>query len=53
VIGINHEHIFRMLKAVPDDGGELAMVFEGMDPNRGAKFLRGKSKFDCKRGGLG
>jgi predicted dehydrogenase len=40
VVGINHEHIFRMVQAVRDGGGELAMIFApDMDPNHGAKFL--------------
>lgn len=41
VVGINHEHIFRMVQAVRDGGGELAMVFaDNPDPTHGAKFLR-------------
>ncbi len=41
VIGINHEHIFRMVQAVRDGGGELALIFDpDPDPTHGAKFLR-------------
>lgn len=41
VIGINHEHIFRMVQAVRDGGGELAMICDpDPDPTHGAKFLR-------------
>lgn len=41
VIGINHEHIFRMVEAVRGGGGELAMIFaDKPDPIHGAKFLR-------------
>ena len=41
VLGINHEHIFRMVEAVREGGGELAMIFaDKPDPNHGAKFLR-------------
>ena len=44
VLGINHEHIFRMTQAVREGGGELAMIFApDMDPNHGAKFLRENS----------
>lgn len=44
VIGINHEHIFRMVQAVREGGGELALIFApDMDPNHGAKFLRENS----------
>lgn len=41
VLGINHEHIFRMVQAVRDGGGELAMIFaQDPDPTHGARFLR-------------
>lgn len=44
VIGINHEHVFRMVQAVREGGGQLAMIFApDMDPNHGAKFLRENS----------
>jgi len=44
VIGINHEHIFRMVKAVRDGGGELAMIYDPYpDPTHGARFLRENS----------
>ncbi|WP_395741302.1 Gfo/Idh/MocA family protein [Prosthecobacter sp.] len=41
VMGINHEHIFRMVQAVRDGGGELAMIYDpDPDPTHGAKFLK-------------
>lgn len=41
VMGINHEHIFRMVQAVRDGGGELAMIYDpDPDPTHGARFLR-------------
>ena len=40
VIGINHEHIFRMVKAVKDGGGELALVWaDNAEPELAAKFF--------------
>lgn len=48
VIGINHEHIFRMVQAVRDGGGELAMICDpDPDPTHGAKFL--KDNWQVKR----
>lgn len=48
VIGIQHEHIFRMVQAVREGGGELAMIFDpDPDPTHGAKFL--KDNPDVKR----
>ncbi|OAI56573.1 hypothetical protein AYO49_04045 [Verrucomicrobiaceae bacterium SCGC AG-212-N21] len=45
VIGINHEHIFRMVQALRDGGGELAMIYDpDPDPTHGAKFLRENSQ---------
>ncbi|HEY1051706.1 MAG TPA: Gfo/Idh/MocA family oxidoreductase [Prosthecobacter sp.] len=50
VIGINHEHVFRMVEAVRQGGGELAMIFApDMDPNHGAKFLRENSSVKVAR----
>lgn len=41
LIGINHDHVFRMVQAVRDGGGELAMVYaKDADPNHSAKFFR-------------
>lgn len=41
VMGINHEHIFRMVEAVRSGGGELAMIYDpDPDPTHGAKFLK-------------
>ena len=41
LVGINHEHVFRMVRAVRSGGGELAMVLaEDADPNHAAKFFR-------------
>ncbi|GEP46437.1 Gfo/Idh/MocA family protein [Brevifollis gellanilyticus] len=41
VIGINHEHIFRMVKALRDGGGELAMIYDPYpDPTHGTQFLK-------------
>lgn len=40
VIGINHEHVFRMVNTVSQGGGELAAIYaEDPDPNHGKKFL--------------
>lgn len=50
VIGINHEHVFRMVQAVREGGGELAMIFApDMDPNHGAKFMRENSSVKVAR----
>ncbi|MGV3660376.1 MAG: Gfo/Idh/MocA family protein [Prosthecobacter sp.] len=50
VIGINHEHVFRMVEAVRQGGGELAMIHApDMDPNHGAKFLRENSSVKVAR----
>lgn len=50
VIGINHEHVFRMVEAVRQGGGELAMIFApDMDPNHGARFMRENSSAKVAR----
>ncbi len=44
VIGINHEHIFRMVQAVKEGGGELALVWaENAQPELAAKFFKENS----------
>ena len=41
VLGANHEHIFRMVAAVREGGGELAMVHvPEPDPIHGTRFLK-------------
>jgi predicted dehydrogenase len=41
VIGANHDHIFRMVQAVREGGGELAMIYAPEpDPIHGARFLK-------------
>ena len=41
VIGINHEHIFRMTQAVTDGGGKLTLVHApAAEPHLAEKFLR-------------
>src|SRR5262245_60867923 len=41
LVGLNHEHVFRMVKAVRDGGGELTMALaEDADPNHASKFFR-------------
>jgi predicted dehydrogenase len=41
LVGINHEHVFRMVKAVRDGGGEMAMAYaEGAEPQLAEKFFR-------------
>lgn len=50
VIGINHEHVFRMVEAVRKGGGELAMLHApDMDPNHGSRFLRENSSVKVAR----
>lgn len=50
VLGINHEHIFRMVQAVRDGGGELAMICNpDPDPTQGVKFLRENSGIKIAR----
>jgi predicted dehydrogenase len=41
LLGLNHEHVFRMVQAVRDGGGELALVWaEKPEPQLAAKFFK-------------
>jgi len=45
VVGMNHEHVFRMVQAVRAGGGELAMIYDpDPNPTHGKKFLRENSQ---------
>lgn len=44
VVGINHEHVFRMVETVRAGGGELAAIFaDHPDPNQATKFFNQNS----------